>query len=136
MQGLLSKGKRILLEAVPLQHLAPTTNRMISTCSYRDSELKVSCDLKIVGLISHSHIPTRASVIPEKVFEIFTGSCLILHVGDLIRLSVLKDLERLTPVVAVCGNMDGPDVRETRPKMDAVKVACMPTLGCNFTTRR
>jgi len=78
--------------------------------------------LKTVGLISDTHIPTRAKAIPKKVLEAFKGSSLILHAGDLTQLTVLDDLESLAPVVAVCGNMDGLDVRERLPKMHSVKV--------------
>jgi len=79
-------------------------------------------DLKVVGLISDTHIPTRANVIPPRVFEVFVGSNLIMHAGDLIQLRVLSDLERLAPVVAVYGNMDEPDVRDRLPKMESVEV--------------
>jgi len=78
--------------------------------------------LKVVGLISDTHIPTRANAIPPKVFEVFVGSGLIMHAGDLTQLRVLSDLERLAPAVAVYGNMDEPDVRERLPKMGFVEV--------------
>jgi len=78
--------------------------------------------LKVVGLISDTHIPTRANVIPPRVFEVFVGSNLIMHAGDLIQLRVLSDLERLAPVVAVYGNMDEPDVRDRLLKMESVEV--------------
>jgi len=78
--------------------------------------------LKVVGLISDTHIPTRANAIPPRVFEVFAGSSLIMHAGDLTQLRVLSDLQRLAPVVAVYGNMDEPDVRETLPKMESLEV--------------
>jgi putative phosphoesterase len=73
-------------------------------------------------LISDTHIPTRAKALPKKIFEIFNGVNLILHAGDLIQLSVVNKLEQLAPVVAVCGNMDGYEVKERLPKMNSVKV--------------
>jgi putative phosphoesterase len=78
--------------------------------------------LKIVGLISDNHIPTRAKAIPEKALDAFKDSSLIVHAGDLIQLSLLDDLERLAPVMAVCGNMDRHDVKERLPNMDSVRV--------------
>jgi putative phosphoesterase len=78
--------------------------------------------LKIIGLISDTHIPTRANAIPKKVLEIFKDSSLIVHAGDLIQLSVLNNLKNLAPVVAVCGNMDRHDVRKKLPKIDSVRV--------------
>jgi len=78
--------------------------------------------LKLVGLISDTHIPARARAVPKKVFEVFDGASLILHAGDLTQLSVVDELEQLAPVVAVCGNMDQSEVRERLPKMNSVKV--------------
>ena len=59
-----------------------------------------------IGLISDTHIPSRASKIPEKVFEAFKDVDLILHAGDLTEKSVITDLESLAPVIAVQGNVD------------------------------
>ena len=78
--------------------------------------------MKIVGLISDTHIPSRARVIPPKVFEVFHEAMLIVHAGDFTQFSVLKDLEQLAPVVAVSGNMDEPVVQEKLPKMNSVDV--------------
>jgi len=78
--------------------------------------------LKLVGLISDTHIPAKAKAVPKKIFEVFNGASLILHAGDLTQMSVVDELERLAPVVAVCGNMDGYEVREKLPRMNSVKV--------------
>jgi len=78
--------------------------------------------LKIVGLISDTHIPSRARAIPSKVFEVFHEAMLIVHAGDFTQLDVLKDLERLAPVVAVSGNMDSSDVQEELPRINSVDV--------------
>ncbi|NIR86702.1 metallophosphoesterase family protein [Candidatus Bathyarchaeota archaeon] len=78
--------------------------------------------MKIVGLISDTHIPTRAKAIPEKALGALENSDLIIHAGDLIQLSVLDDLESLAPVVAVCGNMDQYDVKERLSNLDSVRV--------------
>jgi len=78
--------------------------------------------LKLVGLISDTHIPSRAKAIPNKVFEIFNRVNLILHAGDLTQLSVIDELQQLAPVLAVCGNMDQGEVRKRLPEMNSVKV--------------
>jgi putative phosphoesterase len=78
--------------------------------------------LKLVDLISDTHIPARAKTLPKKIFEVFDGASLILHAGDLTQLSVVAELEQLAPVVAVCGNMDGYEVSEKLPRMNSVKV--------------
>ena len=78
--------------------------------------------MKNVGLISDTHIPTRAEKIPLKVFEIFQDADFIIHAGDLVRLEVLKELEQLAPVLAVHGNMDGMEIRGKLPKINTHKV--------------
>jgi len=78
--------------------------------------------LKLVGLISDTHIPAKAKTVPKKIFEVFDGVSLILHAGDLTQLSVVDELKQLAPVVAVCGNMDGYKVREKLPRINSVKV--------------
>ncbi|MBE6499203.1 MAG: metallophosphoesterase [Methanobrevibacter thaueri] len=60
----------------------------------------------LIGLISDTHIPDRAKVLPEKVFETFSDVELILHAGDLTSLSVIEELKKIAPVMAVQGNMD------------------------------
>jgi len=75
-----------------------------------------------VGLISDTHIPARAKKIPAKVFELFQNVGFIVHAGDLVQLEVLDELEQLAPVLAVHGNMDGPNVREKLPEMNTLKV--------------
>lgn len=69
MQDLFFEEKRLLLEPVPLQRLASTTNRI--------SIPKMGTQLEVVGLISDTHIPTRANAIPKKVLEVFKDSSLI-----------------------------------------------------------
>ena len=64
-----------------------------------------------VGIISDTHIPSRAKFIPPKVIECFQDVDRILHAGDLAESSVIEELSALAPVIAVRGNMDlGNDV--------------------------
>jgi len=84
--------------------------------------LKEKGSAKVVGLISDTHVPVRAREIPKKVFEVFEKVDYIIHAGDLVGLTVLDKLEQIAPVLAVYGNMDGPEVRGKLPKMSSVKV--------------
>jgi len=77
---------------------------------------------KTVGLISDTHIPARARSIPRRVFEIFEKVDFVVHAGDLVELAVIDDLEQLAPVLAVYGNMDGPEVRGALPKLNSLKI--------------
>jgi hypothetical protein len=85
------------------------------------AKLREYCPTKFVGLISDTHIPVRAKNLPRKVFEVFEKVDFIVHAGDLVELSVVDELEQLAPVLAVYGNMDGPEIRGRLPKMNSVK---------------
>jgi putative phosphoesterase len=86
------------------------------------SQLREYSPAKTVGLISDTHIPVRARNIPKRVFEVFDKVDFIVHAGDLVQLSVIDELEELAPVLAVYGNMDGPEIRGKLTKLNAVKV--------------
>ena len=60
----------------------------------------------LIGLISDTHIPDRARILPTKVIEAFEDVELIIHAGDLTSPKVIEDLEEIAPVMAVQGNMD------------------------------
>lgn len=79
-------------------------------------------DEKWVGLISDTHLPTRAREIPPKVFEIFRNVDLIIHAGDLVDIKVLKELKKIALVIAVHGNMDFPEVMNSLPPINSVEI--------------
>ena len=60
----------------------------------------------LIGLISDTHIPDRAKILPQNVIDAFEDVDLILHAGDLTSPRVIEELERIAPVMAVQGNMD------------------------------
>ena len=59
----------------------------------------------LIGLISDTHIPDRARVIPQNVLDAFQDVDLIIHAGDLTSLEVVEELEKIAPVMAVQGNI-------------------------------
>jgi putative phosphoesterase len=77
---------------------------------------------KTVGLIADTHVPARARCIPKMVFKIFENVDFIVHAGDLVQLDVIDELEQLAPVLAVHGNMDGPEVSGALPKLNSLKI--------------
>jgi len=77
---------------------------------------------KTVGLISDTHVPVRAKRIPKMVFKVFENVDFIVHAGDLVKLAVIDELEQLAPVLAVYGNMDGPQVSGALPKINSLKI--------------
>lgn len=78
---------------------------------------------RTVGLISDTHVPARARCIPKMVFKIFENVDFIVHAGDLVELAVIDELEQLAPVLAVHGNMDGPQVSGALPKLNSLKLS-------------
>jgi len=96
---------------------------------------------KTVGLISDTHIPVRAKILPGKVLETFDKTEFILHAGDLVTLAVIDELEQIAPVLAVSGNMDGPEVRGKLPRVNSIrvlgwKIGVMHNPGAPFGMKR
>jgi putative phosphoesterase len=61
-----------------------------------------------VGVVSDTHVPDRAAMLHPQLLQHLREANvdLILHAGDICVPSVLKDLEQIAPVRAVCGNRD------------------------------
>ena len=75
-----------------------------------------------IGIISDTHIPKTASDMPEDIYNDFVDADLILHAGDITEISVIKHLEKLAPVKAVCGNMDSHEIRSILPKKEIIVI--------------
>jgi len=58
-----------------------------------------------IGVISDTHVP-RFKGIPEAVWQHFADVEHIIHAGDLSVLSVISELETISPVTAVQGNVE------------------------------
>jgi len=66
----------------------------------------------ILGVLSDTH-----GVLLPEVIEAFAGVDLVLHAGDVGAVSVLRRLEKVAPVKAVYGNVDGRGLREELPQV-------------------
>ena len=80
-----------------------------------------------IGCVSDTHVPTRASRIPDKLYEILNQESVkfIFLAGDLVNLNVIDDLESNTKaeeVIAVHGNMDRYEVKSKLPKLTEFEV--------------
>ncbi|MBU1869711.1 MAG: metallophosphoesterase [Candidatus Omnitrophica bacterium] len=76
-----------------------------------------------IGVISDTHIPDGAEVIPEKIINEFKKVDMIIHAGDLVDLKVLEQLKNLCKDVrAVWGNMDPQTVRKYLPEKQIIEV--------------
>lgn len=74
-----------------------------------------------IGVISDTHMPSVADKLPGRVFAEFRGLDMILHAGDIVTLSVLESLAKLSRVIAVCGNMDRLEVCAELPHKTVVE---------------
>jgi putative phosphoesterase len=87
-----------------------------------------------IAIISDTHMPRGPRRIPEECVARLRAADLIIHAGDLMALSVLRELERLGEVVAVYGNVDDAEVRAVLPatavvEADGARIAVIHDAG-------
>lgn len=63
-------------------------------------------------MLADTHIPKKAKELPDIILEAFKDADHIIHAGDILSLSVIRQLAQLAPVTAVAGNIDPPELRE------------------------
>ena len=81
-----------------------------------------------IGIVSDTHVPSRASRVPDAALRHFEQVELILHAGDLSTLAVLDQLAAYAPVEAVRGNVEWAEVVQALPiKREIVVGGC--TIG-------
>ena len=66
--------------------------------------------IRKIGVISDTHISTKAKFIPPEVLEGLKGVDLILHAGDILQAEILEQLALIAPVEAVAGNNDSAEL--------------------------
>jgi len=85
--------------------------------------------MKKIGVISDTHLTGPDSYLEEIASRIFVDVDFIIHAGDMVRMEVLDVFIQMDKrVVAVCGNMDGMDVRQSYPASRSIEVEGV-TLG-------
>ena len=72
-------------------------------------------------VISDTHIPSQAKVIPALIKEEARKSDYCLHCGDFTAFSVFKKISEWTQTFGVCGNMDDAEVRKALPLKQILK---------------
>ena len=79
-----------------------------------------------MGLIAdtHVHLPYVKGVLPERAVEVFREAnvSLIIHAGDVVDPSIIRELSEVAPVVAVRGNADPPELQRRLPAVEVVEV--------------
>jgi len=78
--------------------------------------------MKLIGIISDTHIPKTVSELPENIYREFRNVDMILHAGDFVELAVLEKLQAVAPTRAVSGNMDMDEVKAALPTKDVIKL--------------
>ena len=79
-----------------------------------------------MGVISDTHIPSRARALPEEVLRLFAGVARILHAGDVSTQAVLASLGTLAPVTAVAGNVEDPALAASLPEAVSLTIGGLP----------
>src|ERR1700686_5234608 len=75
-----------------------------------------------IAIVSETHMPRGGGRLPAECARRLRAAELILHAGDLMTVSVLRDLRSLGKVVAVYGNVDDAEVRAALPASAMVEV--------------
>ena len=74
-------------------------------------------------LISDTHVPNRARVLPQAVWEEVEQADLVVHAGDWVDVSLLDELEsRSRRLIGVFGNNDGSSLRARLPEVARFEV--------------
>ncbi|MDD5748634.1 MAG: metallophosphoesterase family protein [Actinomycetota bacterium] len=74
----------------------------------------------LIGVIADTHLV--GAEIPVEVKELLNGTDMILHAGDILEMSLVHELSKIAPVVAVKGNMDRSDVMRELPSRRVIEV--------------
>jgi len=87
-----------------------------------------------IAIISDTHMPRGDRRLPEACVERLRAAALIVHAGDFVTPTVLRELQELGPVVGVHGNVDVAAVREALPEValvqhDGVTIAVVHDAG-------
>jgi len=98
------------------------TTTMPKIENFETQEFKTEKSEILIGVISDTHIPTRAKNLPAEIKDIFKNVDLIIHAGDFVNFETKKELEKIAPVIAVEGNMDLKEVREKLPEGIILKI--------------
>jgi uncharacterized protein len=75
-----------------------------------------------IAIVADTHMPRGARRLPESCVTRLKAADLIVHAGDFVRLSVLKQFEAYGRTVAVQGNVDDAELRALLPSRQMIDV--------------
>lgn len=74
-----------------------------------------------IAIISDTHLPKGMRRLPDACVQRLVAADLVIHAGDFIRLSVVREIQSYSQrVAAVHGNVDDFEVRDALPSMTCV----------------
>jgi putative phosphoesterase len=79
-----------------------------------------------IAIVGDTHMPKGGRTLPAAAVERLRAADLILHVGDFVRVDVLRQLEAYGELLAVHGNVDDEELRRRLP---AERVVALPGDG-------
>ena len=74
-----------------------------------------------IYIISDTHVRSLRQL-PEKLMTQIKQADLIIHAGDFTDFNLLKELQSIGNVKAVCGNMDSSDIRKSLPLKEQFEI--------------
>jgi uncharacterized protein len=83
----------------------------------------------LVAVLADTHLPRGKRELPSRCLELIAGCNEVIHAGDFLTVSVLRELEAIGPPVhAVHGNVDEPALRRSLPAELTITL-CDHTIG-------
>jgi putative phosphoesterase len=76
-----------------------------------------------IGVLSDTHLSDPHSEFKKAIETYFRDVEKILHAGDFVDMSVAEYLSSLKELIAVCGNMDPPEIRKAFPRKRIIELA-------------
>jgi len=91
-----------------------------------------------IGVISDTHIPVSSPRLPGALVDALRQCDIIIHAGDLVEMSVLDELGRISEVKAVHGNMDSAQLKRLLPpklllNVEGVNIGVIHGSGPSFS---
>jgi len=75
-----------------------------------------------IAVLSDTHMPRGGRCLPSACVERLRAADLIVHAGDFVQLSVLRELEEFGEVLAVHGNVDDPELCAVLPGKRMIEI--------------
>lgn len=76
-----------------------------------------------IGVLSDTHLNEPHSEFKKMIETHFRDVERIFHAGDFVDMTVAQYLSSLKELIAVCGNMDPPEIRKAFPRKRIVEIA-------------